>query len=316
MVTYLSLFAGIGGFECAIHQLFPMARCLGFSEIEPNCLAVLGRHFPDHPALGDISRANFARFRGRVDLVVAGSPCKDLSIAKANRQGLQGQQSSLFWHFVRCLRECQPRYFCLENVASMRRADRDVISRVLGVQPVLIDSQAATAQRRRRLFWCSFPVAAFDDAVWQRVLHQYPSPAAPYARYLRLIDVLESPRSVCGLGHSQRMINYLMDDTVTIKGHPPGTPRLKAFPYYFDSADHTSRCVGTYIGRGSYNVLIDRRFQPPLIRKCTEREIERLQGFADDYTAGISASQRLKALGNAVTVPVALYILHFVVATR
>jgi DNA (cytosine-5)-methyltransferase 3A len=325
-LNYLSLFSGIGGFECAIDQFFPKTQCLGFCEVEPNCLRVLEHHFPSHVCLGDVTRANFLSYRGFVDLVVGGSPCKDLSIANTSRTGLAGQQSRLFWHFVRCLAECQPRFFVFENVASMSAADKEIITRVLGVPPVLLNSAVLTAQKRKRLFWCNFPVEGFDwkndrpslvshlsQQFIRQTLLRYPSPRQPYSRFLTLANVLEPMHNVQHLQHSDRMLDYLLDDTVRIKGHKPGVCRLQAFPYYYDSANIKDRCVGTYIGRGSYNVLIDRRFQPVLFRKCTELEIERLQGFPDGFTAvpGISTTQRLKSLGNAVSVPVIVYILHW-----
>ena len=78
-MKYLSLFSGIGGFECAINQVFKKAQCLGFSEIDKMATKVYLEHFPDHPALGDITQVDFRPFRGQVDLVVGGFACQDLS---------------------------------------------------------------------------------------------------------------------------------------------------------------------------------------------------------------------------------------------
>ena len=72
-MKYLSLFSGIGGFECAIDQVFVKAKCLGFSEIDKMATKVYLTHFPDHPPLspdGDICKVEFRPFRGSVDLVV------------------------------------------------------------------------------------------------------------------------------------------------------------------------------------------------------------------------------------------------------
>ena len=45
-----------------------------------------------------------------------------------------------------------------------------------------------------------------------------------------------------------------------------------------------------------------------MLRKLTEVECERLQGFPDNWTEGISSTQRYKCLGNAVTVPVITFL--------
>lgn len=88
-----------------------------------------------------------------IDLVIGGSPCQDLSIAKQDRKGLQGERSGLFWRFVEILQKAKPKYFLLENVASMKDKDRDTISSILGVEPIMINSALVSAQQRKRYYW-------------------------------------------------------------------------------------------------------------------------------------------------------------------
>ncbi len=92
-----------------------------------------------------------------IDLLCGGSPCQDLSIAKKDRKGLEGNKSSLFWEYVRILNEVKPRYFLLENVASMTKENKDLISKTLDVEPILINSSLVTAQQRKRLYWSNIP---------------------------------------------------------------------------------------------------------------------------------------------------------------
>lgn len=91
------------------------------------------------------------------DILVGGSPCQDLSISKNDRQGLLGSKSELFLEYVRILREKKPSFFVLENVASMRNDDRDTMSEILGVEPIMINSALVTAQQRRRYYWTNIP---------------------------------------------------------------------------------------------------------------------------------------------------------------
>ena len=82
-MKYLSLFSGIGAFECAIHTLFPDAQCIGFSEINANAIKVYSHHFPSHQNLGDISLVTNKQISDLLTkhtdddlLIVGGFPCK------------------------------------------------------------------------------------------------------------------------------------------------------------------------------------------------------------------------------------------------
>lgn len=137
-MTLGSLFDGIGGWQlAAIHAgVTPVWS----SEIDPYPAAVTAHHFPATQQLGDITKIDGAKITP-VDIICAGSPCQNLSQA-GNRKGLQGAESSLFYHSIRIVREMRretngkyPRYFVWENVpgafTSNRGADfRAVLSEI------------------------------------------------------------------------------------------------------------------------------------------------------------------------------------------
>lgn len=89
--------------------------------------------------------------------MIGGSPCQDLSIAKANRTGLQGERSGLFYRYVDCLHKFKPTYFLLENNNSMPKEAKKEISTLLGVEPILINSALVSGQMRKRLYWTNIP---------------------------------------------------------------------------------------------------------------------------------------------------------------
>lgn len=94
--------------------------------------------------------------------------CQDLSIAKQNRQGLHGERSRLFWEYIKALKIIKPKYFLLENVASMKNADRDAITAVLrGIYPetecIMINSALLSAQQRKRYYWTNWHVEQPQD---------------------------------------------------------------------------------------------------------------------------------------------------------
>lgn len=150
-MNVLSLFDGIGCARVALDRAdIPVATYLA-CEIDPHAIKVSTKNYPDIVHLGDVREVDGTQLN--IDLLVGGSPCTDLSIAKKNRQGLDGEQSSLFWEYVRILNETNPVYFVLENVASMPKKDRDIITETLGVEPVLFNAALVSAQSRKRLFW-------------------------------------------------------------------------------------------------------------------------------------------------------------------
>ncbi len=100
-------------------------------------------------------------YRRKVFLLVGGSPCQDLSFAGKGK-GLEGDRSGLFFEYVRLLQELKPKYFLLENV-KMKQEHMAVITDLLGVEPIAINSADFSAQNRQRLYWTNIPVNSWDD---------------------------------------------------------------------------------------------------------------------------------------------------------
>lgn len=91
-MTLGSLFDGIGGWLLAVRHAG--VTPVWASEIEPFPCSVTARHFPDVKQLGDITQIDLDTLTP-VDIICAGSPCQDLSIA-GKRKGLDGERSGLF----------------------------------------------------------------------------------------------------------------------------------------------------------------------------------------------------------------------------
>jgi len=153
-MNVLSLFDGISCARVALDRAGIEVNAYMASEIEKNAIKVSEKNYPDIIRVGSVVRLEV---EGQVDLLIGGSPCTDLSIAKKDRKGLEGDKSCLFWEFVRIKKECNPQWFILENVASMPKADRDIITREMGVEPVMFNASLVSAQCRKRLFWTNIP---------------------------------------------------------------------------------------------------------------------------------------------------------------
>lgn len=83
IIKMISLFAGIGGFDLAADTLG--WEILFQSEIDPFCLEVLKKHFPNIPKYGNINEINAKKYRGNVDVVAGGFPCQPFSNAGLQR---------------------------------------------------------------------------------------------------------------------------------------------------------------------------------------------------------------------------------------
>lgn len=113
-MRYLSVCSGI---EAASVAWQPLGwQAVSFSEIEPFPCAVLAHHYPKVPNLGDMTKVHDWRpYHGAVDLVVAGTPCQDFSIA-GRRAGLAGERSRLALVFAQVLSVVRPEWIVWENV--------------------------------------------------------------------------------------------------------------------------------------------------------------------------------------------------------
>ena len=156
-MNVLSLFDGISCGHVALDRANIIVDKYYASEIDQDAVKITQKNYPNTIQLGDVSKIDFTQFTGKIDLIIGGSPCQDLSIANNNRKGLLGRRSGLFWNFVDAINIIKPKYFLLENVASMSKENKDIISKTLGVEPIFIDSNLISAQNRKRLYWTNIP---------------------------------------------------------------------------------------------------------------------------------------------------------------
>ena len=172
-MNVLSLFDGISCGQLALKRAnIPYSNYFS-SEIVPSVIEVTQSNFPNTIQVGDmklITKDNVPH----IDLLMGGSPChcfsflgkrtgmattddieidsleKYLDIKEQNYE-FEGY-SYLFWEFVRLVKELKPKYFFLENVMMDKRWS-NVISKALGVNPIMIQSSLVSAQSRERLYW-------------------------------------------------------------------------------------------------------------------------------------------------------------------
>jgi DNA (cytosine-5)-methyltransferase 1 len=161
MLTFGSLFSGIGGFDLGFERAG--LKNVWQVEIDRDCNRVLDRHWPERTSFKDVREFRCSSAKGivRPDAIVGGFPCQDLSVA-GDRAGLAGDRSGLFFQFARVIDEFAPRWVCIENVPGLlsSHGGRDM-GTVIGCLEKLgfgwayrvLDAQYfGLAQQRARLF--------------------------------------------------------------------------------------------------------------------------------------------------------------------
>jgi DNA (cytosine-5)-methyltransferase 1 len=158
-VTFVELFAGIGGFRLGLERAG--MHCVYANELDKQCCEAYERHWPDGTMhRGDIREVDPADIPPH-DLLTAGWPCQDLSIA-GKRKGIHGERSGLFFELVRLLAGTRTPWILLENVPGLLSANegRDfgtVLSELddlgYGVAWRVLDARYfGVPQRRRRVY--------------------------------------------------------------------------------------------------------------------------------------------------------------------
>ena len=158
-INVLSLFDGISVAQLALKELSIPVNKYYASEIDNNPVKVTQHHFPDTIQLGDVRNIDTNELPN-IDLLICGSPCQNLSsLNSLKRDGLKGEKSSLFYYALEILKKVKPKYFLFENV-KMPLEDFKIISNLLGVEPININSNLVSAQNRNRLYWTNIPNVA------------------------------------------------------------------------------------------------------------------------------------------------------------
>lgn len=279
----LSLFDGISCGMVALERAgIPVERYVAY-EIEPNAIKISQKNYPHIEHCGDVTTADFTQYHD-FDLLIGGSPCQSLSITQSKtRQHLDGK-SKLFFEYVRAKEEMKPKWFFFENVASMNEESKQVISELLGCEPVFIDSGSFSAQQRPRLYWTNIPIAMLP-------------PECPYV----LKDILQPEYEIPDkLYYKQELLDVDMDKqvcaTLDIKNN-----EMHKRVFNPEYKMHTLTCVSG--GHQQKKVLVNGR-----CRKLTPMEYERLQTLPDGYTEGVSDTARYTAVGNGWTVDVIAHV--------
>jgi DNA-cytosine methyltransferase len=299
----ISLFNGMGCAWVALDRSGIKVRKKISSEIDKYAIKVNDKNYPETIQVGDVAKIKIENnvlyyLGGEIELsenliILGGSPCTSFSNSGKGK-GFEGE-SGLFWEFVRILKEGDPKYFLLENVL-MKKEWEDTITEALAVSPIKIDSSLVSAQNRKRNYWTNIP-----------------NITQPEDRGILLQDILEDLPD-CEVGIKVREKSNCI--RVGGRNSPFGSKQMWDSPFQRISKKGKVKpgilkaaCLtgGTHSG-GNHSDM-DILHSPNFTRRYSVIECERLQTLSDDFTSGVSNSQRFKMIGNGWTCDVIAHVL-------
>lgn len=291
-MNVLSLFDGISCGQVALERAGIEVGNYYAAEVDKYAIKVTQANYPNTIQLGDVTKwREWDIDWSSIDLLIGGSPCQGFSFA-GKQLAFDDPRSALFFEYLNILNHIKAVNpgvkFMLENVR-MKKEYLDVITNLLGVEPVFINSSLVSAQERKRFYWANWEFRQPED------------------KGIVLSDIIEA-------GVVDRDKSFYIDANYWKGGN------LKA---YFEK--HRRQLV-FFIGRGNNpagfralngktpsltsNSWQHNNFLADIngFRKLTPIEYERLQTLPDNYTGHVSNTQRYKALGNGWTVDVIAHI--------
>ena len=298
----LSLFDGICCGHLALERAGIKIDSYDAYEIEKNAIKATETNFPDVIQHGDVTKEDFTKYQGKIDLIIGRSPCQGFS-SSGKQLNFNDPRSKLFFEYVKAIKECQPKYFLLENVV-MKKEWQDIISSYLGVEPIEINSSLVSAQNRRRLYWTNILNVTLPEdknITLEDILEdiEFPNPAAIRGRRLNKATIVG--RRLDKNGH-RKDTDKTIPITQCLEVRATNTDKSNCLT----TVDKDNVLTPLPIGRHPDAFKNNLPF-----RYYTTKEMCRLQTVPDNFLNMIPDSAARKALGNGWTVDVIAHIFSF-----
>jgi len=312
-INVLSLFDGMSCGRLALERAGIEVDKYYSSEIDKHAIKVADKNYPqDIPnRLGDVFGINNNKLKN-IDLVIGGSPCTYWSVARHKNKEVDntGIGYKMFLEFSKAVKMYNPEHFLYENNFGIHKDIQHEISKELGVSPIMINSSLVTAQNRKRLYWTNIPFDMPNDRgiILKDILENDTDPKLFLQKEYEIIKKQPSNKKT-----SLEFIGGIISKDKWLDGGNYSRNFSQGNRVY--GKNKKSVCITAsggglggksglyYIGEDSGDVICSK------IRRLSPIECERLQTVPDNYTEGVSDTQRYKMLGNGWTIDIISHIL-------
>lgn len=339
-MNVLDVCTGIGAFSKAAKSID--AKIIAQVEIDKNCQKLLTKQHPEAKQLGDIRNVKEENFAEPINLLCGGTPCQQLSIA-GNGKGLAGEESQLWFEYLRLAQELRPSWLVWENVPNALYTNRgaDFLQILRGLDECgyhvawrVLDAQYyGVPQRRRRIFLVGHlgdgraAEVLFERESLPGTLKTRPRTWKPTAVTGTLAASAGGTARPAGQANEldflvfqrQRSNEFVegatIASTLASRDHKDFGDLLAFSPATYKrhiekNHLHAAEVAATLRAKNNngYSDSEEHLIVNGLIRRLTPTECERLQGFPDGHTEGFSDTARYHMLGNSIALPVAKWI--------
>lgn len=222
---------------------------------------------------------------GKPDIIIGGSPCQNFSnINITDGRGLEGDKSGLFYEYLRLLKECNPKYWLLENV-KMKGDSKEQLDKYLEVNGALIDSSLVSFQKRSRYYWTNIP-----------------NVTPPKDMNISFQDYIDHDEERCE------------------EASPNKTPSRMRF-WADGNGNHTIHSCANITNANKVYCLLTKQDRAPnsgcvaykdWMRYLTRKEMEQAQTLPIGYCDHLSYNQACNVIGDGWTVDVVKHIFSFI----
>ena len=311
-INVLSLFDGISCAKLALEKAGIKINKYYSSEICPHALAIQNHHYSgdtNHIQLGDVCKIDGLDLCDEIDLIIFGSPCTNLSsVNTKDRRGLEGTESKLFFEALRILKEIyafsqsnRKVYYLMENVASMSKKDRDIITQELtsvfkDTQLVKINSALVAPANRRRLYWTNIPNVEAPEPIKSRYQDVLVNGYTDKEKANVLLGSNITLTNGIFRYYKMNIGNIIFEDEGFANQFE--SSKLIQYPILLKNSGYVGKSRS---GFGEYD------FPNGCYRLPSVLESERLMTIPDGYVSdvpSVSKTNKLKAIGLAMTVDV------------
>ena len=283
-MKFIELFAGVGGFRYGLEKASDKFKIVWANEIDRYACQIYRKNYGGGELYeGDITKVKTDDIPDH-DLLCAGFPCQSFSIA-GRRRAFLDTRGTLFFEIARICREKKPRYILLENVKGLLSCESggtfQTILKVLSDIGYILQWQVLNSK--------NFGVPQNRERVF--IIGHLAGTSRP-----EVFPITQSSQG--NLKYSGGVISareqWLKDGKTNSRNFSQGQ-RI------YSPKGISQTLAGNAGGQGGKTGLYETGAR---IRRLTPVEAERLQGFPDGWTEGVSDTQRYKCLGNAVSTPV------------